>query len=258
MRNFPFQINDKFSTNLILNKEFIENYKAILDDHNKEDNIPSSILSNYNSWNETLGKFPKGTIHLMQKVTYYDYIKEKDNLKVDIEIIDNYKKNNKNYLIFETVYSKGLDTICRLETTYLMGLAKENNKNKKVSKNKKSTVNINDFNILNNYKVNQQKINEFANLSGGTADIHTNPAFAEKTSFKSTLVHGLYLKALIEKELSLIFNNWFQKGSMSITFLKPVKVNDEFSICINNKNDSTEVAVITDRGINVLGDVKII
>ncbi|MEH7235896.1 MaoC family dehydratase [Bacillus sp. JJ1562] len=91
------------------------------------------------------------------------------------------------------------------------------------------------------YKVTQQQINIYANASGGTGKIHTNPEYAKHTHFKGTLVHGLYLVTLIEKELANLYPGW--RGMLQVTFISPVKAEQEFKLFFEKEEYENQVKV---------------
>lgn len=79
-------------------------------------------------------------------------------------------------------------------------------------------------------QITQQKINDFAELSGGTDPIHIDPEYAAKTEFKSTLAHGLMQVGYISEILYTCFGQaWLSNGTMNIKFVAPVKVNEEIT-----------------------------
>src|SRR5699024_10626082 len=85
------------------------------------------------------------------------------------------------------------------------------------------------------YMISQERVNKFASLTGGEARIHTDPEYANNTSFGSTLVQGMFIVYLVEYEFSKRKPNW--KGLLDIKFLKPIRTNEEFIIKFRNIND---------------------
>lgn len=75
--------------------------------------------------------------------------------------------------------------------------------------------------------LNQDKINRFAGVSGGTSLIHLDPDFAEKTRFRSTVAHGILLLAYISEMMKNNFGPpWFTSGDMDVRFVGPAKPGD--------------------------------
>lgn len=107
--------------------------------------------------------------------------------------------------------------------------------------------------ISSKYTVSQEEINSFAKKSGGMGSIHTDPEYAQKTFFKKTLVHGLYMLAIIEKEAHFQF-----KGSniktIEVNYLKPIVVNQEFHIkFIQKQVNDWELSVLTNDKPMIIG-----
>jgi acyl dehydratase len=95
------------------------------------------------------------------------------------------------------------------------------------------------------YKITQEQIDRFAEASGGTGRIHTDPEYASKTSFGGTLVHGMYLLSLIERELSARLDNWASRGVLDVTFLRPVRAEEPFNIQITPHPEDAEVLTVS-------------
>ena len=95
------------------------------------------------------------------------------------------------------------------------------------------------------YKISQEQIDRFAEASGGTGRIHTDPEYASKTSFGATLVHGLYLLSLIERELSARSDNWASGGVLDVTFHRPVRAEEPFTIQITPDPEDAEALTVS-------------
>ncbi|WP_408011255.1 MaoC/PaaZ C-terminal domain-containing protein [Pseudalkalibacillus sp. A8] len=93
----------------------------------------------------------------------------------------------------------------------------------------------------NTYSVDQLSLNKYAELSGGTGKIHTNPDYVKGTVFKRTLVHGIYLLTLVEKELNEFnkddHNKEFIDYQVKSTFINPVFADEEFTIQLTRGNN---------------------
>lgn len=108
--------------------------------------------------------------------------------------------------------------------------------------------------VSQTYRVTQKKIDEFAAVSGGVSKIHTDPIYAEKTLFRGTLVHGLYLVALIEKELDLLNPYW--KGWLETTFVKPIRTEQPFKILLETGDERNTIkisVILEDNDLAVVG-----
>ncbi|MQA06535.1 MAG: hypothetical protein GEV07_28780 [Streptosporangiales bacterium] len=76
----------------------------------------------------------------------------------------------------------------------------------------------------------QDDLDAFGIVSGGTGLIHTEPEYARTTSFGATLVQGIYLLAVVERQLCELVPNWADGGTISVKFVSPVKTGDEFRV----------------------------
>ncbi|WP_214367707.1 MaoC family dehydratase [Pseudonocardia sp. H11422] len=76
----------------------------------------------------------------------------------------------------------------------------------------------------------QQDMDDFGVASGGTGLIHTEPGFAATTPFGKTLVQGVYLLAVIEKELCARVPEWAGAGSLEVRFVAPVTEGTPFTV----------------------------
>jgi acyl dehydratase len=101
--------------------------------------------------------------------------------------------------------------------------------------------------VSREYKISQDQIDIFARASDGMGRIHIDPEYAKNTSFGGTLVHGMYLLALIEREISAYSKNRALRGSVEVAFLKPVKAGEPFFIRIEpDPDDADALAVVLD------------
>ncbi|CAM3488755.1 hypothetical protein GCM10009865_32200 [Aeromicrobium ponti] len=109
------------------------------------------------------------------------------------------------------------------------------------------------------YQINQEHLNLFAEASSGTGKIHTDPEYASTTPFEKPLVHGLFLQAFIEQELSNQFEQWNQSGDLELTFLKPVKVNETFQIRLEKtvSKEEVEVSILREEERVVVGKANV-
>jgi acyl dehydratase len=117
--------------------------------------------------------------------------------------------------------------------------------------------NLSSVNLLSNkYTVSQDEINSFAEVSGGMGAIHTDPVYAKNTFFKKTLVHGLYLLALIEKEAAIQFKEIYRIGTIEVTYFKPVVVDQEFQIkFIQDYGNKWSILVLSGEETMIAGTV---
>ncbi|MFC4003866.1 MaoC family dehydratase [Prauserella oleivorans] len=93
----------------------------------------------------------------------------------------------------------------------------------------------------------QRDMDEFGIASGGTGLIHTEPEYARNTVFGSTVVQGIYLLAVIEKQLCSLAPEWADNGDISVKFVAPVKSGDEFRVEITADEDQPGTFTIEAR-----------
>jgi 3-hydroxybutyryl-CoA dehydratase len=111
---------------------------------------------------------------------------------------------------------------------------------------KASSLDLNDLKVGQEFSFNlhieEADIDRFAVLSGDLNPLHMNKAFAESRGFKSRVVHGAYLLALVSRLLGMHLpgaNCLLQ--TMQMKFAAPTYVGD--SIRINGTIDHISVAV---------------
>lgn len=110
------------------------------------------------------------------------------------------------------------------------------------------------------YRITQAQLNQFADVTGGHGKIHVDPEYAKTTIFKATIVHGLFLVAMIEKELAKRFPSYEQNGTLEVTFIKPVKANQAFTISgeLDENNDRLNISLLLENGeAAVIGRAKV-
>jgi hypothetical protein len=78
----------------------------------------------------------------------------------------------------------------------------------------------------------QQDMDEFGVASGSTGLIHTEPEFAAATPFGATLVQGVYLLAVLERQLCDRVSEWAVCGGLEVKFISPVTEGAAFSVGI--------------------------
>ncbi|MQA88561.1 MAG: hypothetical protein GEV03_29110 [Streptosporangiales bacterium] len=88
--------------------------------------------------------------------------------------------------------------------------------------------------------ISQEQINAFGLASGGTGLIHTDPEYARRTKFGAPLVQGLYLFALVERQLAERDPKWAERGVLEATFVGPVKAGEEFHVEITDDADDAD------------------
>jgi acyl dehydratase len=103
----------------------------------------------------------------------------------------------------------------------------------------------------------QQDMDDFGVASGGTGLIHTEPEFAATTPFGATLVQGVYLLAVIEKELCDRVPEWAGRGSLDVRFVSPVIAGVPFHVEITEDgNGGWSLLGSTPAGPAVVGTAR--
>lgn len=81
------------------------------------------------------------------------------------------------------------------------------------------------------HTITAEDIRKFVDLTGDDNPLHVDPAYAEKTSFKGVVAHGMlsasFISTIIGKHLPGEGALWV---SQSLNFLLPVRIGDELSI----------------------------
>lgn len=105
-------------------------------------------------------------------------------------------------------------------------------------------------NYTEEFFIDQNVVDKFAELSGDKNPIHINRDFAKKSIFGNTIVHGIYIASLFSKILG---NNLPGKGSIylgqSLKFIKPIFVNEKVKIDVSIINIREDKPIITLRTI---------
>lgn len=116
--------------------------------------------------------------------------------------------------------------------------------------------------------VTQDMINDFANLSGETLWIHTDPdRCAEQSPFKSTIAQGFLILSLLSrmpcgedvtKKISG-YRHIMNYGSDKLRFLQPVLVNSDIHACsrvINVEVSERKTVVTLETQVQIVGADK--
>jgi len=65
----------------------------------------------------------------------------------------------------------------------------------------------------------QEKIDRYAEVSGDSNPLHTDPAFAATTQFGGTIAHGMLVLAYISEMMTAAFGGaWSESGHLKIRF----------------------------------------
>lgn len=104
----------------------------------------------------------------------------------------------------------------------------------------------------------QLDMDRFGIASGSTGLIHTEPEFAATTPFGATLVQGIYLLAMVERELCLRAPRWAECGTLDVRFMSPVTAGTPFQVELTyNENDTWSVQGLTPSEPAVIGTARV-
>jgi acyl dehydratase len=84
--------------------------------------------------------------------------------------------------------------------------------------------------------IDQQKINEFASVTGDHQAIHVDTEFAKSGPFGTTVAHGFLLVSIVPELIYPILKEqaadkvWLNYGSNKLRFVNPVKVDSDVRI----------------------------
>ncbi|MDQ0218028.1 hypothetical protein ELQ35_01600 [Peribacillus cavernae] len=124
--NDQFSVGSKFHTKFILTdklaKNLIESLSIVFQNGKA---LPAALFSTF--INPTLkalgGRFPQGSIHLKQTVEHFGAPFVGDEYEVEVLIADKYVRKGRDYLVWETIFKKENQVICRQESTFLLSFA---------------------------------------------------------------------------------------------------------------------------------------
>lgn len=81
------------------------------------------------------------------------------------------------------------------------------------------------------FSISQEEVNAFAQLSGDTNPIHTDPDFAAGTVFKRTVVHGMFVAAVFSRVMGAKFPGYGSVYlSQTLDFKRPVYPGEECKV----------------------------
>ncbi len=76
-------------------------------------------------------------------------------------------------------------------------------------------------------EISQAKIDRYAQVSGDSNPLHTDPEFAARTPFGGTIAHGLLVLAYLSESLTRAFGRaWLEGGHLRVRFRAPVRPGD--------------------------------
>lgn len=83
------------------------------------------------------------------------------------------------------------------------------------------------------FTINQEEVNQFAEVTGDTNPIHLDSDYASKTPFKKTIIHGIFSTAVFSKILGTHFPG---EGSIylgqEVQFKRPMFPGEEYTAVV--------------------------
>jgi hypothetical protein len=117
-------VGDSFFSKFDITEEKVKGYVEAVRGNYLPGDVPNYFFSFYTPIYEALGgRIAQGTIHLRQKMEHYSKAQIGDQLDVKVTIKDKYRKNNRDYLVWEVDFLKDDSLVCRHETTHIWALA---------------------------------------------------------------------------------------------------------------------------------------
>lgn len=119
------------------------------------------------------------------------------------------------------------------------------------------SINIGDTSKLIK-KIEEEDIKKFVDLTGDNNPLHIDKEYAEKTSFKDIVVHGMlsasFISTIIGTQLPGEGALWI---SQTLDFLLPVRLGDEITVLakVLSKNDKERVLELETQVLNQHGQV---
>ena len=86
--------------------------------------------------------------------------------------------------------------------------------------------------------ITQERINQWADISGDFNPLHVDAEYAAKTHFKGTIAHGPMSLAFLNELMMNCFELHWVKGGMlkNVRFISPIRPGDRITISGNVKN----------------------
>lgn len=95
------------------------------------------------------------------------------------------------------------------------------------------------------YKIDEEELNSFSDLSGDFNKLHCEKEFAVRKGFKNIVVHGAFVISKISSILGMEFpGEDCVLLSINIKFAQPIYINEKFYIKLNIKKLSSSVSMI--------------
>ena len=97
-------------------------------------------------------------------------------------------------------------------------------------------------------KITESMIQEFANISGDVNPLHMDTKFAESSSFKKRIVHGMLLATFFSQLVGMYLPGknalYF---SQTLNFRSPCYIGDEIEVVgeVTEKSDSTQIITVS-------------
>ncbi|MEH7122321.1 hypothetical protein V7127_03630, partial [Bacillus sp. JJ1773] len=111
---YALSIGDKFKSKFVITEQLVRDYVEALQDTYQPGKVPKYLFAIFAPIYDAFGgRLSPGTIQIKQKMEYYMDAKIGDEIDVIVTIKDKYKKNERNYFIYEVDFLKGNALICK-------------------------------------------------------------------------------------------------------------------------------------------------
>lgn len=113
-------IGEKFTSKFIITEELIKDYVDALADPHKPGKVPNYLFLNFAPIYEAFdGRLSPGTLQIKQKIEFYQEALVGDEINVTATIKGKYRKNERDYFIYEVDFLKDNELVCKHVSTHL-------------------------------------------------------------------------------------------------------------------------------------------
>lgn len=106
--------------------------------------------------------------------------------------------------------------------------------------------------ISRTFTITEEKINQYACLSGDLNPIHLNQKEAERAGFPAPIAHGMLTMGLTLDITSFFTEKGLKISSYDMQFLKPVFRNDTLHIVAVQKNAASDIILEGFKGTELV------
>ena len=104
--------------------------------------------------------------------------------------------------------------------------------------------------------ITEERVRQFAAVSGDNNPIHLNRKYAEKSIFKERIAHGFLVGSTISAKIAKLYTGAIYI-SQKMKFRKPVYINDSVTASITELQKDGNRVLLDTRVLNQHGDIVI-